>query len=276
MSAPSDRKPPDVNPLRARVIKMAAEVEELSGRMADVESLFFNHVLIPGMQLRQAVRKREFLEQQAQRIREKISRLAYPDAAAAREDVERTLREAADLEARGLGEDAGEESGPSIRVEGGRPDEDDEWSPAEKEKINRQFRKTVIPRVHADTSSTPFEVFQKVYGAYKRQDFLMMKAYIIQYRGDIVRGDCEAFEIFAERCLEAESDCLRALAGLERRQARLRARLTDREVERRDELLRDLRTQSREILEALTREAEEIVRLQRLIEDLADKPFTIH
>jgi len=276
MSAPADRKPPDVNPLRARIIQMTAEVEELAGRMADVEALFFNHVLIPGLQLRQAVRKREFLEQQAQRIQENISRLAYADAAAVKADIERTLQEASDLEARRLGEEAGEESGPSVRVEGGGPDEEDEWSPAEKEEIIRQFRKTVIPRVHADTSSTPFEVFQKVYGAYKRRDFLMMKAYVIQYRGDIVRGDCEAYEIYAARCVEAEADGLRIQAGLERRLVRLRARLTDREVERRDELLRDLRSQSREIMEALTREAEEIVRLQRQIEDLADKPFTIH
>jgi len=62
----------DAEKIRSRLIRVLGDYNRLQANMAEMENMFLTHVLMPSYQLRDTVRRREFLEEEYKRIRERI------------------------------------------------------------------------------------------------------------------------------------------------------------------------------------------------------------
>ena len=133
-----------------------------------------------------------------------------------------------------------------------------------------EFNKVVLAKVQADTSEAPFEGFGVMYDAYRRKDYLLLAAFVIQYRGDLASPavDASRFLVDARRYLREYRS---VLAGLEKRLERQRNDPTMGSLENRQALLAQMRRQSLEIRKAATEEAERVLLLRSCLEDLARK-----
>ena len=155
-------------------------------------------------------------------------------------------------------------------------DRDFDPDESEKGRIIRQFKRTVIPRIHSDTSDAPFEEFQTVYSAYKNRDYLMMKAFIIRYQKELVPRPGESADSFAKRAARRARECSEVLEKVEQRMANLRKDMTALELEEQEKVILQIKNQHREIQRATYEEAEKILRFQRLLGDLIKVPYTVH
>jgi len=263
--------------VRLRLIKVLADYNHLQANMAEMENMFLTHVILPSLQLRETARRREILEEEYKQIRERIRDDYYSSAAEIEEDVRRVLKDS-DLESsRKSLEEAEEEllhKGPTSSLEAVARDFDPDER--EKDRIIRKFRRTVIPRIHSDTSNTPFEEFQTVYSAYKNKDYLMMKAFIIQYRGKLAPNPGENANAFARRAAKQERECREVLELVEQRTARLKTNMTALELEKQDKVILQIKNQHREIQRAIYEEAEKILRFHKMLGDLIKTPYVVH
>ena len=155
-------------------------------------------------------------------------------------------------------------------------DQDLDLTEEEKASITGEFKRTVILKVHADTSDAPFEEFNSVVSAYKKKDFLLMKAFIIRYSDEIARAESESEEDFVERIVRSTTADRDVLEKLTARIDNLKRNMTRQELESQDGVLRQLKNQNREIQKAIYREAEELIRVQNLLQDLINTGFTVH
>lgn len=263
--------------VRLRLIKVLADYNHLQANMAEMENMFLTHVILPSLQLRDTVRRREFLEEEYQQIKERIRDDYFSSPAEIEEYVRRTLKNS-DLESsRKSLEEAEEElfhKGPTSGLE--VADRDFDPDEREKDRIIRKFKRTVIPRIHSDTSDTPFEEFQTVYSAYKNKDYLMMKAFIIQYRGKLAPKPGEDADAFAKRAAKQLREYREVLEKVEQRMAKLKTNMTALELEKQDKVILQIKNQHREIQRAIYEEAEKILRLQKMLGDLVKTPYLIH
>jgi hypothetical protein len=260
---------------RHRLVGLLTDYNRLQSSMAAMENIFFTHVVMPSYQLREAVRRREFLEAEYGRISGKINECGYAGRSEVEEDVRAVLNKAdVEFSQKSLDEADLVPRGPTA----GLPVVDHDFEPdeMERQRIVREFKRTVIPRVHADTSEAPFEEVQTVYAAYKKKDYLLLKAFIISYRGDLVREAGEAAEAFAGRAEKQARETREVLEKLERRTADLKRNMTALELEQQEKVVLQVKRQHQEILRAIYEEAEKISRLQELLDDLARAPFLVH
>lgn len=260
-----------------QVDKLLEEYVALAARMTDLENAFVTYVLVPGYHLQMAVKKREYLEREYRRIRENIGRRAYSTP----EEIAREVRQAVRRsEEEFSGRDLGGKDDESARSPAGvlEPPSQEQLDLSDEEKtlIAREFKRTVIPKVHADTSDAPFEEFNSVLDAYKKKDFLLMKAFIIRYGGELVPGEVEVEDDFVARVVRSTAEDEKVLEKLEARIAALKANMTAKELEDQNQVLGRLKNQNREIRKAIYKEAEELVRIQGLLEDLIRTGFTVH
>jgi uncharacterized protein (UPF0335 family) len=269
-------EPADAAKVRRRLIEVLADYNRLQANMAEMENMFLTHVLMPSYQLRDTVRRRELLEEEYKRIRERIKDNYYSSSAEVEEDVRNVLRRST-LESSQKSLEEAEElvpKGPTAGLE--VVDHDFAPDDREKDRIIREFKRTVIPRIHADTSDTPFEEYQTVYAAYKKRDYLMMKAFIIQYQGEIVPKPGEGAESFAKRAEKLVRESGEVLEKLEQRLADLKQNMTALELEEQEKVILQIRNQNKEILRAIYEEAEKILRLQKMLEELIKTPYMVH
>ena len=273
------KAPPALDPAatRAELVKSLADYGRLQANMAEMENMFLTHVLMPSFQLRETSRRREFLEAEYSRIKDRIRDGLYSSAAEVEEDVREVL-EKSDLE---FGRKALEEAENNLlgrAPTSGLETVDRDFRPSEREKdrIVREFKRIVIPRVHSDTSDAPFEEFQTVYSAYKKRDYLLMKAFIIQYQGDPNPRPGEKADQFARRAEKMALESRDILEGLEKRIAGLRQNMSDLELEEQDRVILQLKNQNKEILRAVYEEAEKVLRLQKMLAELIKNPYTVH
>jgi hypothetical protein len=275
-----DREHSDVTnakDVRRRINELLDEYTRLAARMGEFENAFVTYVLLPGYHLQMAVKKREFLEREYRRIRENIQNQAY----SATEDIVRDVRQAvrhAELEFSGRDlPDRDHETvfrSPAAGLDPG--DQDFDLTEEDKAAIVAEFKRTVIPKVHADTSDAPFEEFDSVLAVYRKRDFLLMKAFVIRYAGEFVRAEGEPEEGFVERVVRTTAGDRKVLEKLTARIEGLKRNMTAQELENQDEVLRQIKSQNREIQKAIYKEAEELLRLQSLLEALIKTGFTVH
>jgi len=269
-------EPGDTEKVRRRLIEVLADYNRLQANMAEMENMFLTHVLMPSFQLRDTVRRREFLEEEYKRIRDRIRDNYYSSSAEVEEDVRSVLRKST-LESSQKSLEEAEEllpKGPTAGLE--VVDHDFVPDDREKDRIIREFKRTVIPRIHADTSDTPFEEYQTVYSAYKKRDYLMMKAFIIQYQGEILPKPGESAESFAKRAEKQVRESGEVLEKLEQRMADLRQNMTALELEEQEKVILQIRNQNKEILRAIYEEAEKILRFQKMLGDFIKTPYIVH
>ena len=263
--------------VRRRLIKVLAEYNHLQANMAEMENMFLTHVILPSLQLRDTVRRREFLEEEYKRIKERIGDDYYSSLAEIEEDVRRVLKNSELESSRKSLEEAEEElfhKGPTSGLE--VADRDFDPDEREKDRIIREFKRAVIPRIHSDTSDTPFEEFQTVYSAYKKKDYLMMKAFIVQYRGELAPKPGENADSFARRAAKQAREYREVMEKVEQRMANLKKNMTALELEEQEKVLLQIKIQHREIQRAIYEEAEKILRLQKMLGDLITTPYLIH
>lgn len=263
--------------VRRRIVLLLDEYTHLAARMSEFENAFMTYVLLPGYQLQLAVKKREFLEGEYARIRANIQRNAYSST----EEIVRDVRQAvghAEVEFAGRDlPDRDHETASQSPWPGLDPgDQDFDLTEEDKAAIMAEFKRTVIPRVHADTSDAPFEEFNSVLAVYRQKDFLLMKAYVIRYAGEFVRAEGESEAGLVERVVRTTAGDRKVFEKLSARIEGLKRNMTAQELENQGEVLRQLINQNREIRKAIYREAEEFIRVQALLQDLIKTGFTVH
>lgn len=263
--------------VRHRIGQLLDEYTRLAARMNEFENAFMTYVLLPGYQLQLAVKKREFLEREHSRIRANIQRKAYSST----EEIARDVRQAVShAEVEFAGRDLPDRDretvfrSPAAGLDPG--DQDFGLTEEDKSAIMAEFKRTVIPKVHADTSDAPFEEFDSVLAVYRKKDFLLMNAYVIRYADAFIRAEDESREGFVERVVRTTAGDRKVLEELTARINGLKRNMTAQELENQGRVLKQIKDQNREIQKAIYKEAEELLRLQNLLEELIKTGFTVH
>lgn len=212
----------EIDNVRARVVLALDDYIELSDRMRRLEAAFSVQVLHTAARLHETIRRRKQLEAEYERIRGKLERGGYASAEALYEDVCEALvtvetehpdsGTGADQEP-GDSDDAGpDDVGPFDRS--ALAEDEKELDTAVKARIVRDFKRIVLPNVHADTSDTPYAVFDVAHSAYKARDYTLMEAFVIRFRIVPEQEACShlAQYLAAERRLDRRLRLLRQAA----------------------------------------------------------------
>jgi hypothetical protein len=258
----------DLNHTRSEIIETLEGFIHLQEQIRNIEDQFMLNIVRPGYQLKKAIQQREFLEAEYQRIFKRIQRAGYTDQvdleqeirhaiSTAKADEDQTYEEYHEQ----IQEDVTNLAYPWMNV-------DEVVEEISKEELIKEFRRVVIPAIHPDTSNTPAEVFTTVYEVYKKEDTLMMEAYIIQYRGEIVvNADADPLEI-----LDRLSDLLkryqRIAARLQRRVDAIKTEIASPELKHSEKVQDNMRMQRQEILQRIEAEAEQILYWREKLEGL--------
>ena len=263
-------KSKQVNDTREDIIETLEEYNHWRELMREVEALFLAYIVRPGYRLKQAVRQREYLEGECWRIRRGIETGRYFSIEELDEDVRRVLSygdTAFEADRESFEDEVLQERNPYEGLT--QFDVDDLVEEFEKDHLVRDFKRVVLPAVHPDTSDTADEVFATVYEVYEKRDFLLMEAYIVEYKGEIEPNpDQDPVEFLEGAC--AYQDKYQALHGrLVRRVEHLMRDLTPPELEDPEVVRQDMRRQRDEIRDRIQIETEEILRWREKLENLA-------
>jgi hypothetical protein len=263
-------KSKQVNDTREAIIKTLDEYNQWRDQMREVEVLFLANIVRPGYRLKQAVRQREYLAGEYQRIRRGIETGKYSSIEELDEDVRRVLSHgdsAFKTDRESFEDEMLQEVNPYEELT--RFDVDDLVDEFEKEHLIRDFKRVVLPAIHPDTSDTPDEVFTTVYEVYEKQDFLLMEAYIVEYTGEIEPNPEEDPVEFLESAC-AYHDKYQALhSRLVRRVEHLVRDLTPPELEDPEIVRQEMHRQRDEIRERIQNETEEILLWREKLENLS-------
>jgi hypothetical protein len=263
-------KTKQVNDTREDIIETLEEYNQWREQMREIEALFLANIVRPGYRLKQAVRQREYLEGEYRRIRRGIETGQYSSIEELDEDIHHVLSHGdtafvADQES--FEDEVLQEVNPYEGLT--QFDVDDLVDEFEKDHLVRDFRRIVLPAVHPDTSDTADEVFTTVYEVYEKRDFLLMEAYIVEYRGEIeLNPDEDPVEFLEGAC--AYQDKYQALHGrLVRRVEHLVRDLTPPELEDPEGVRQDMIRQRDEIRDRIQIETEEILRWREKLVNLS-------
>lgn len=241
------------NEVKARVVRALDEYIELSDRMRSLEDTFRIQVLQTAAQLHVTIAHRRRLEAEYERIRARLEREEYTSAEELADDV-RSVLITTDTEH----PDAGAAGEPPTEVVVSEPELD---APT-RERIIREFKRIVLPSVHADTSDAPYAIFDVAYSAYKARDYTIMEAFVIRFR-----------TVTAEDERTRLPEYLAAERRLDRRLRALRLEATYDELHDSEAARERMRRQSEEFRRAIDEEAERLesvrVRLQTLLRERA-------
>ena len=258
------------NNTRKNILETLVQYNHWREKMREVEQLFLTNIVRPGYRLKQAVRQREYLEGEYVRIRRGIETETYTNIESLESDIRSTLVHgdtAFEADAESFKDELLQEKNPYMGLS--QFDVDDQVDAFEKDHLIRDFKRVVLPAIHPDTSDTPVEVFNTVYEVFEKQDFPLMEAYIVEYRGEIEPDPEEDPVEFLESAC-AYQDKYQALHGrLARRVEHLVQDLTPPELEDPEAVRRELRRQRDEIRDRIQTEAERILQLREKLEGLA-------
>ncbi|MGW0760297.1 hypothetical protein ACWD1Y_28095 [Streptomyces sp. NPDC002814] len=254
------------NEVREQVVRALATYVELSGRMREFEDTFSAQVLHAAQQLHDIIGQRRRLEAELDRIRTRIERDGYESAQEIEDDVHAVLTAEPDDAA----EAARHGAAPDAEDEPGAGDGDDGLDDAARKRIVRDFKRVVLPSVHADTSDASFAVFDVAYSAYKAKDYVVMEALVIQYRGEIGVEDDAGRTVLQEEAAARLGEYRAAARRLEERLRAVRRHVTDAEVHNPEETRLRMRQRNEQIRRAIDEEAEHVLELRRRLEALLD------
>lgn len=254
------------NEVRERVIRALSSYLELSKRMITFEELFQTQVLHAGHQLRAIIEQRRRLEAEYDRIRSGIERGDYRSASEISDDVQEVLRE--------VRRDQWDEPplGALVSPELHQDDLDGGLDENTKRIILRDFRRIVLPRVHSDTSDTPFEVFDAAHAVYQAKDYVLMESFVIQYRGELSCYHDSGEVVSLAQAKEWLGEYQSAAERLAWRLELLKKNMTDGELDNPREVQQRMAQQNREFLQAIDEESERLLKLRNCLERLIDQP----
>lgn len=262
----------ECNELRDRILAILDEHNQLSSRMNELEEMFLTFVVLPGSQLRTVTQRRKFLEREYNRIRQAIEQGSYLSPEEIDHDIEQTLRHAEVAYDYDIGEtdESLKAMSPGVVLEPIEVDAviDDE----EKQELVREFKRIVMPQVHPDTSDAPFEVFDTVYKAYEKRDYLLMEVFIIEYRGGIVQPPGEDLLAFFDLVGTYSQRYRSVLERLQKRVEKLRQDMASQDMENPQKVRLRMERHNKEIRKAIYEESERIIHLRGCLEDLGRLP----
>ncbi|GAB2588062.1 hypothetical protein [Kribbella endophytica] len=248
------------NAVREQVVRTLEAYVGLSARMRRLEDAFRTQVMGAGYQLQQLIEERRRLEAELDRIRTRLADGEYADDAALAADVDAAL---VDTVPGPLNEDD-----PTASAEQHSDDGLDELS---RRRILREFKRIVLPKVHTDTSTAPPEEFEVAHAVYRERDYVLMEAFVLQYRGELGPYDDDGAELSTGQATDRLASYRAAARRLDDRLARLRADATEAELTVPDDAQHRIREQNQEFLRAIDEESATVMRLRTELENLRRK-----
>jgi hypothetical protein len=259
----------DLNHARAQIITSLEEFMHLQEQMRYIEDQFMVNIVRPGYHLKKAIRQREYLDGEYHRMHKKILHAGFGDPFELEQEIRRVIsvgkveEEAQSYEEY---EEQIQEENSSLAYQW--MDVDDLLDIISKEELIKEFKRVVLPAVHPDTSTTPVEVFKTVYEVYKKEDPLLMEAYIIEYRGEITdKQDTDPLED-----LDKASKLLKryqlVAVWMQRRVARVKEEISTQELDHPEKVQDNMQIQRQEILNRIQHESEQILYWREQIEGL--------
>jgi hypothetical protein len=257
----------EVNRARLEIISTLEQYNHWREQVRQVEDSFLANIVRPAQQLKHAIRRRELLEREYQRIQTGIQCESYASQQELEADIRRVLSHddaTLDADAEDPDEEKSEDEELLERLE--ETTVEDVVEAISREELVKEFKRVVLPKIHPDTSDTLDEVFKTVYEVYKKGDHLLMEAYILEYRGEIQPDrDADPLESL-DRVNKTREYTQRLAVRLQRRVERLDLTVQEKEDPKR--LWENLKLQLQEILARIQSEAEQILHLHTRIEDL--------
>ncbi|TDV44829.1 hypothetical protein [Actinophytocola oryzae] len=246
----------DTNEVRDRVVRALADYVELSASMRELEDAFSARVMHTARQLQEIVATRTRLEAEYRRIRDRVERGGYGSDEELADDVESVLTDEPDAYQVQPAEAPAEI-------------EADDLDAATKERIVREFKRIVLPKVHSDTSETPYAIFEVAYSAYRSRDYTLMAAFVVQYRGEVTATGDDGRPLTPDQLATRLSDYRAAEHRLADRVTALRASLTEDEVRDPVGTRERMARQQEQFHRAIAREADRLRELRERLEALA-------
>jgi len=260
----------EVNQTRLDIVSSLEKYNHWREQMRQVEDDFLANIVRPGHHLKQAIRQRELLEREYQRIQAGIQREGYASQQELEAEIRRVLAHGeATFDADAEDPDEQELQDEEILERLEETTVEDLVEAISREELVKEFKRVVLPKIHPDTSNTPVEVFKTVYEVYKKGDPLLMEAYIVEYQGKM-QPDREADPLEnLDMVLKTRERTQRLAARLQRRVERLKQDLTSQEKEHPEMIRENMLQQRQEILARIQVEAEQILFWRDKIEGLA-------
>lgn len=263
----------DIQQCRDQIITNLQEYNRISQGMREMEKFFLMNFLRPGHVLKQATRKREYLEKEYSRIHSGIIDHLFHTLQEVGAEIRKVLMHsdtAYTADQRSYEDEQVKEVNLWEVVESIDPQ--DIVEDVDEDQITNDFRRIVLPAVHPDTSETPKEVFLTVMGVYKTLDYLLMEAYVVQYREE-TEPDTESeqdvllnYDILSQRQREYH----RLSERLDRRLNAIKRELDPIEINQPDKVRENILKLREEIKHNIQREGEKIFELRRKIQELTD------
>jgi len=250
--------------VREGVVRGLAEYVGLAARMREFEDEFSAQVLHAAQQLHEVIGRRKHLEAELERIRARIDRGGYGSAGEIEDDVRAVLDAARADEA-----DADAAAGAPGDAEEPGDATGDGLDEAARKRILRDFKRIVLPSVHADTSDTSFSDFDVAYSAYRARDFVLMEALVLQYRGPVGAAEADGRTITREQAEARLGEYQAAAWRLDDRLRALRREITQDERDHPEQTRERMRERNEQIRRAIDAEAERVQLLRRRLETLA-------
>lgn len=252
------------NEVREHVVRALTRYLELSARMREFEDVFSTLVLHSGQQLQEIRQSRRRLEAERDRIRTNIERGLYGSAEDVEDDVRAALarHQAAEEEISAKAGGSGLED--DFSEAGGGTDLDS----ATRERIIRDFRRFVLPAVHADTSDSSFSAFETAHSAYKAKDYVIMEALVIRYRGELTTIDRDGRAVSDREARAWLMDYEAAARRLDERLRAISGQATDSELSSPEEARQRMAERHERIRRAIDEETERMQEVRRDLDSL--------
>lgn len=258
-----------VNELRQKVISALEQFNQWRQKMREMEKLFLVNFVRPGFILKQAVRQREYLESALLQLRTRIANHEIHSLSELQNEIRKVLSHADhgfQADQRSFEDEVVQQESFWKLIEEIDPQQIVEE--INEDQIARDFKRIVLPAVHPDTSDTPVETFLTVKEVYEEGDYLLMEAYVAQYRGEMTVDEGADSLEWQETLEEREREYQSLSSRLDRRLTALKKEMTPAELddpEKVEELLHQQRDEIRGLIQV---ETEKIFNLRKLIMEL--------
>ena len=270
----------EINQIHIRISSTLKEINELSGKMRQMEALFLANIVRPTEQLLLATRQRGYLEGEYRRIYKRIQQESYSCQGDLEADIHQVLAQKEQFSNSQYGiEDEDEEDD---MLHESSLDWIDKFSVEDLEKaismkdLEKEFKRVVFPKTHPDTSDTPNDVYLRIREVYEKRDAILMEAYIVEYRGDIKpEPDADVLDNL-DQVLKSQKYTGNLLERLQGRLNRIQKEITIKELEEPDILQENLLRERYEVIAKIQVESVQILNWREKIEALLKVYLDLH
>ncbi len=259
----------DVRECKAQITANLEEYNHISRAMRELEKFFMVNFLRPGYILKQARDQRAYLEKEYQRIRASINNHLYKSIQELEAEIHNVLvhsDNAYQADQRSFEDEQVKAVNLWEIVE--NLDPQDVAADYDEGQITDDFKRIVLPATHPDTSDTPREVFLTVMGVYKAQDFLLMEAYVAQYREEDEPDEAQDILTTHEKLSQRQREYHQLSGRMERRLKAIKKELDPQELDHPEKIKENILKLREEVKRSIQLETEKIFELRFKIQEL--------